>query len=113
MHLRGHDSNHAGPLGEVLKWVPEASDVLRRCPAPCALETKRLGNGMVQGAVIGVLAAAGRALSVVDVHGAVEERLGGSVSKDSVGSCMSTGARGAHVKFERTTRGWYRLADDA
>jgi len=71
---------------------------------------KRLGNGVVQRAVIRVLAAAGHALSVADVQGAVEERLGRPVSKDSVNSCLSTGARGAEPRFERMAPGCYRLA---
>ena len=73
-------------------------------------KVKRLGNGVVQRAVIRVLAAAGDALSVADVHSAVEERLGRRVSKDSVNSCLSTGARGAKPRFERMAPGCYRLA---
>jgi hypothetical protein len=67
MHLRGHDSNHDRPLKTVLEWVPEASSMPPRRPVGAALETKRLGNGVVQRAVIGVLAAADRALTVADV----------------------------------------------
>jgi hypothetical protein len=94
VHLRGHNSNHDRPLGVVLDWVPEASSVLSRRPVAAVLETKRLGSGVVQRAVVCVLAAVDRALSVADVQGGVEERLEGPVSKDSVRSCLSSGARG-------------------
>jgi hypothetical protein len=83
--------------------------MLSRRPVGAALETKRLGNGVVQRAVIGVLAAADRALTVARVQGGVEERLGRVVSKDSVRSCLSSGARGPHPTFERTGPGCYQL----
>ena len=65
--------------------------------------------GVVQRAVLGVLAAADRALTVADVQGGVEERLGRPVSKDSLRSCLSTGARGADASFERMAPARYRL----
>jgi hypothetical protein len=73
------------------------------------VETKRLGNGVVKSAVVGALAAADRVLTVAEVQSAVEERLGGLVSKDSVRSCLSSGARGSRPSFERTASGCYRL----
>jgi hypothetical protein len=109
MHLRGHDSNHDLALGAVLEWVPEASGRPRSRPVAAVIEAKRLGNGAVKRAVVGVLAAADRALSVADVQGGVEERLGSPVSKDSVRSCLSSGARGLASRFERTAPGCYRL----
>jgi hypothetical protein len=68
-----------------------------------------LGNGAVQRAAIGALAAAERVLSVAEVQVAVEERLGMAVSRDSVRSCLSSGARGSHPIFERTGPGCYRV----
>ena len=66
--------------------------------------------GAVQETVIAVLAAAIEPMHVRDVHRAVELALGdGPVSKDSVNSCLSTGARGDAPRFERTQGGWYRL----
>jgi hypothetical protein len=76
---------------------------------PALPKTERLGNGVVQRAVIRVLAGADRALSVADLQGGVEERLERPVSKDSVRSCLSSGARGADPSFERTAPGCYRL----
>jgi hypothetical protein len=49
------------------------------------------------------------ALSVADMHRAVEVRLGQSVSKDSVNSCLSTGARSAQPRFQRVAPARYRL----
>jgi hypothetical protein len=109
MHLRGHDSNHDRPLEAVLEWAPDASIMLSRRPVSAGLETRRLGNGVVQRAVMGVLAAADRVLTVVEVHVAVEQRVGMAVSRDSVRSCLSSGARGPHPIFERRGPGCYRL----
>ena len=80
-----------------------------RGPAAAVLAAKRLGNGVVQRAVMGALAAAGRVLTVAEVQAAVEERLGMPISKDSVRSCLSSGARGPHWIFERTSPGCYRV----
>jgi hypothetical protein len=109
MHLRGHDSNHDLPLGIVLEWVSEALSVRPRRPVTALPRAKRLCNSVVQRAVIEVLAATDRALSVADVQCGVEERLGGPVSKDSVRSCLSTGARGGEPCFRRIVRGRYQL----
>jgi hypothetical protein len=109
MHLRGHDSNHDRPLGVVLEWLSEAPSAFPRRQIAAATETKRLGNGVVQRAVVGVLRAADRALKVAEVHAGVEGRLGRSVSKDSVRSCLSSGTRGGEPSFERTAPGCYRF----
>jgi hypothetical protein len=110
VHLRGHDSNHDLPLGIVLEWVSEGSGMGRGRLIAAPARTKRLGNGVVQRAVIHVLAGADRALSVADLHRAVEERLGQPVSRHSVRSSLASGARGAAPAFERTAPGCYRLA---
>jgi hypothetical protein len=68
-----------------------------------------MGNGVVKRAAIGALAAADRALTVAEVQVAVEERLAMAVSKDSVRSCLSSGARRRNPTFERTGPGRYRL----
>jgi hypothetical protein len=65
--------------------------------------------GAIQDAVIHVLGTAEAPMSVGDVHAAVERHLSMRVSKDSVNSCLSVGARGADALFERTGRGVYRL----
>ena len=81
-----------------------------RQPAAAVLGAKRLGNGVVQRAVMGALVAARRVLTVAEVQAAVEERLGMEVSGDSVRSCLSSGARGPQPIFERTGPGCYRPA---
>lgn len=52
-------------------------------------------------------------MSVRDVHAAVEHYLSMQVSKDSVNSCLSTGATGNDACFERTKRGVYGLREDS
>lgn len=65
--------------------------------------------GAVQSAVIAVLGAANAPMHVQDVHAAVECFLSMPVSKDTVNSCLSVGARGETAQFERIERGVYRL----
>ncbi len=69
----------------------------------------KLGNGVVQAAVLKVLAAADRPMRLPEVRTAVDALLGRPVSKDSISWCLSTGARGAEPRFERVARGSYRL----
>jgi len=78
-------------------------------PPPEASGPRRLGNGVVQRAVIEVLAQADRPMDVGEVHTTVEGLLGYPVSRDSVNSCLSTGARGARPNFQRVGPGRYRL----
>jgi hypothetical protein len=88
--------------------VPKQIGRSRRPPeAPRPL---RLGNGVVQRAVIEALVPADRPMNVGEAHTAVEELLGRSVSRDSINSCLSIGARAARLRFERVTRGRYQLA---
>ncbi len=69
----------------------------------------KLGNGVVQAAVVKVLAAADRPMCLAEVRTAVDALFGQSVSKDSINWCLSTGARGKEPRFERTSRGCYQL----
>src|SRR5581483_3299092 len=86
VRLVGQLSNPSGPLATVLEV---AGGVLRQ-PAglrrPIAVEpvSRRLGNGVVQRAVVKALAAAGGPMRSADVHQAVERLLGHPVSKNSV-----------------------------
>jgi hypothetical protein len=109
MHLVGQHSNPSELLQAVLGWVPEASSVRGREPVAALPTAKRLGNGVVQRAVINALAVDDRPMSVSEVWTAVEGLLGHSVSKDSVSSCLSTGARRGEPRFERLARGLYRI----
>ena len=67
-------------------------------------------NGAIQAAVIKVLAAASpEPMHAAGVHAAVERLLNVPVSRDTINSCLSTGACGAEARFERLGRGRYRL----
>src|SRR5439155_348924 len=110
MRLVGRLSNPSEPLDASLRWTCDHSTSRREGGArPAVPEGKRLGNGMVQRAVIKALVDAGRAMGVGEAHAAVEALLGRSVSRDSVSSSLSTGARGTRRRFERVERGWYQL----
>jgi hypothetical protein len=112
MHLVGQLSNPSSGLRTVLDAFP---DGLRgscgRSHGPIVPQPvmHKLGNGVVQRAVVKVLAAADQPLRRADVQAAVEELLGQSVSQDSVSWCLSAGARGKEPRFERIARGCYRL----
>jgi hypothetical protein len=68
-----------------------------------------LGNGAVQRAVVKVLAAAQRPMTVLETQAAVAYLLGHPVSKGSINCCLSTGVQGPTPRFERIARGRYRL----
>jgi len=111
MRLSGHYSNHSSSLVGVLEAFPEG--VLESAPR-CRLEAEaskalRLGNGVVQRAVIKALALAARPLGVSEAQTSVEAALGHPVSKDSVNSCLSTGVRGAQPRFQRVAPGRYQF----
>ncbi len=78
-------------------------------PVPEASKARRAGNGVIQRAVIRVLGEADRPMDVGDAHIGVEGLLGYPVSRDSVNSCLSSGARGARPNFQRVGPGRYRL----
>ena len=111
MRLSGHYSNHSPAFTGVLDafpgGVPEQID---RCPRVAeAQRPLRLGNGVVQRAVMKALAGADRPMDVGEAHKAAEEVLGYPVSRDSVNSCLSSGARAARFGLERVARGRYQL----
>jgi hypothetical protein len=78
-------------------------------PAVAPPEAKRLGNGVIARALIKAFAAADRPMGVCEAQAAVEGLLGHGVSRDSVNSCLSTGARAARPNFQRVGPGRYRL----
>jgi hypothetical protein len=114
MHLVGQLSNPSGPLVAVL----EAVNVARRRPAveqaTVAVEPSlgRLGNGVVQRAVVKVLAAAARPMGVAEVQVAVETMLGHPVSEHSISSCLASGVRRMEPLFGKVMRGQYVLAGE-
>jgi hypothetical protein len=70
---------------------------------------RRLGNGVVQRAVVKVLAASDVPVRLAAIHAAVEAVLGQAVSKESVCWCLRTGCGGDKPRFERALYGYYRL----
>jgi hypothetical protein len=109
MHLVGQLSNPSEPLEAVLGWVPDGSATRKWEPLGPLHATKRLGNGVVQRALLKAVASAGRPMGVREAQVAVEALLGHSVSRNSVNSCVSTGARGVPPSFERVAPGRYRM----
>lgn len=111
MRLIGQLSNPSVALSAVF----EAAFVVRRGPRglrePAAVEpaSQRLGYGVVQRAVVRVLAAARRPMRVAEVHQAVERLLGHPVSENSVGWCLAAGVRGEPSRFDRISRGSYQI----
>jgi hypothetical protein len=108
MHLRGHDSNHAGSLQAALEAFPDGlPKVELGRTEPGSARTGRLGNREIQRAVARALSAAGRPLRLAEILDAVESDLGSGVSRDSVKCCLTAGIRGATPLFERVERGSY------
>jgi hypothetical protein len=70
---------------------------------------RKLGNGVVQRAIVKALGAAGRPMRLAEVQAAVEVLVGQSVSRNSIKWCLSTGARDKKPRFERVAPGCYRL----
>jgi hypothetical protein len=68
-----------------------------------------LGNGVVQRAVVGVLAAASGPMRGADVHQAVERLLGRPVPKNSVSWSLAADARSKEPRFARTMKSHYQL----
>jgi hypothetical protein len=96
-----------------LSYVVKQLKRLRASDAsPRAIKSQRQRArrpGWVIDAVVRVLANEGRPMRSTHVRAAIESLLGHSVSKDSVDSCLSKGARGKQPRFERVSYGCYRL----
>jgi hypothetical protein len=111
MHLVEQLSNPLSRLQSVLDAFPDGL----RGPHDRAYEPivpqpmmQKLGNGVVQRAVVKVLAT-GRLMRRAEVQTEVEDLLGQAVSPNSIYLCLSTGVRGKEPRFERVARGSYRL----
>lgn len=95
-----------------LRYVAKRLARVRRGDAPPrAIKSQRQRDrrpGWVTDMVVRVLIAGGEPMRATHVHAAVEKLLGHSVSKDSVDSCLSKGARGKEPRFERVSYGCYR-----
>jgi hypothetical protein len=108
MHLLGHLTNPTSSLQAIFNALPDEPLEPTERPTLSPV-TGRLGNGVVQRAVVKVLASAQRPLTVLEVRAAVVDLLGRPVSKGSINCCLSTGALGDEPRFERVARGRYRL----
>lgn len=111
MRPSGHYSNHSpaftGVLDAFSAGLPDRVGDTRSVPEDSG--PRRLGNGVVRRAVIEVLSQADRPIDVGEAQATVEGLLGYTVSRDSINSCLSTGARGARPSFQRVRPGRYRL----
>jgi len=110
MHLLGHFSNPSSSLQAIFDNLPDGpiAPAARRSIAPEPV-TRRLGNGVVQRAVVKVLEVSDTPMRLADICAAVEARLGQSVSKESVSWCLRTGCGGDAPRFERVSYGCYQL----
>jgi hypothetical protein len=68
----------------------------------------RLGNGVVQRAIVNILAD-GQPMRLRDIRAAAESLLGERVSIESVSWCLRTGSRKHSPRFRRVARGYYQL----
>jgi hypothetical protein len=75
VHLVGQLSNPSAALGAVFEARPDEPIKATACPEP-PLEGGRLGNGVVQRAVVKVLALAQGPLTVLETQAAVVDLLG-------------------------------------
>jgi hypothetical protein len=95
-----------------LSYVAKQLKRLRASDAqPRAIRSQRQRDrrpGWITDVVVRVLIERGEPMRATHVHAAVEKLLGQSVSKDSVDSCLSKGARGKKPRFERVSYGRYR-----
>ncbi len=93
VHLVGQLSNPSAALAAVFEALRDESIKATSHSGP-QLDVGRLGNGVVQRAVVRVLASAQHPLTVLEAQVAVVDLLGHPVSKGSINCCLSTGALG-------------------
>jgi hypothetical protein len=70
---------------------------------------QRFGNGVVQRAVVQVLATAGRPMRTGEVQDGVERLMGRPVAKELVSWVLRMGSRSEKPRFERVAYATYRL----
>jgi hypothetical protein len=109
MRLAGALSNQAAV--EKLSRLNHLRKTLLReaAKSPRPAKRSRPRSGAIQQAVVQVLTDAAEPMHAAKVHAVVERLLGRSVSRDTVNSCLSVGARDTEAQFERLGRGRYRL----
>jgi hypothetical protein len=112
MHLLDHLSNLSPSQERAFEAFPDGLPKPRRRPSALIRPIKRqIAKGVLQQAIIDVLAAATEPMSPLAVRQAVEARLGHSVSHLSVIDSLHTCSRGRHPHFERVGYARYRLAN--
>jgi len=96
-----------------MSYVAKRLKRLRASDAqPRAIKSQRRRDrrpGWVTDVVVRVLIEESKPMRATHIRATVEKLLGHSVSKDSVDSCLSKGARGKESRFERVSLGCYRL----
>lgn len=104
----GQLSNPSPRLRSILDL--SASRVKRRTTQPGSQPAqRRLGNGVVQRAVMQVLGDAYGPMRTGAVQAGVERLLGHPVAKESISWSLRTGSRGERPYFERVAYATYRL----
>lgn len=112
MHLVGQLSNPSAALAAVFEAAAVVRPGARKRRESVVVEpaSGRLGNGVVQRAVVKVLATAQRPMCGQEVRRGVEALLGHPVSENSISSCLAYGVRRREPLFVRATRTRYVLA---
>jgi hypothetical protein len=107
MHLVGQLSNPSPRLQSILDL--SGSRVKPKImQSRSQLAQRRLGNGVIQRAVIRVLGDADEPMRTGEIQAGVERLLGHPVAKESVSWSLRTGSRGAKPRFERVGYATYR-----
>lgn len=70
---------------------------------------ERRAPGEIRDAIIEVLSKSKNPMSVKDIQAGVEKSLGGAVPKSSVRSYLNLGTNDWPARFDRPSRGHYRL----
>ena len=109
VRLVGQLSNPSTRLRIVLDAFPDGFPGQPPGPVVRQPVMRKLGNGVVQRAIVKALGAAERPMGLAEVQTAVESLVGQSVSLNSIKWCLSTGTRDKEPRFERVARGCYRL----
>jgi len=113
MHLIGQLSNPSPSLRSILDLSMSGVKSKVRASWPLRPAPQRLGNGVVQRAVVQALSAADRPMRTGEIQAGVERLLGHRVAKESVSWVLRTGSRGEKPRFERVAYATYRFRSPA
>jgi len=107
VRLVGQLSNPSSRLQSILD-LPASRVKLTTARAQPQPEQRRLGNGVVQRAIVRVLGDADGPMRTGEIQAGVERLLGHPVAKESVSWSLRTGSRGKKPRFERISYATYR-----